>query len=222
MNNQEWSKYIFMFMLGLGGAVAWFSDEGVTYVYIGNSRQPAAIRRVFDFSHLNGNDLTIASRNRLLADAKLFKTESSIGIELGHFVVKGTSGKKEFACQSFDYIELVFMAQGIAESGQSPRMFIKGECRMGKDISRMAPIWIPMAEVMSQAPSSDVIQYHDRRLTLWFENIGSIWPQNWTLESARLFGEGINTHEMRIDRKKVNEIAKGKISFMWDSSKQSQ
>lgn len=92
----QWPVLGLMFFFTVG----WFLSQNSpvardTVTFSSISRDPAAIKRVYDFSNLQGSALSIATKQRLISGAKVLYEDSSVGIELGHFVVKGGEGEKE-------------------------------------------------------------------------------------------------------------------------------
>ena len=188
----------------------------MVYVYVGNSRMPAAVPKVFDFSNLRGGDLRMASTKRLLEDAKITKGEESIGVELGHFVTMGASGRREFACQSFNKIEMVFFAEGMAESGEIPEMTVDGGCVMGEDLNRISTIWIPNMLAAKQKTSMSEISYDGENPTfVKFTHVGSEWPTDWVLKSIRLYSKENPETEMKFDQMEIRSIAPDRLRLAW-------
>lgn len=192
---------------------------GLVYVYVDSqdgSRQPAAVKSKYDFSNLKGGALDQASKQRLLSHAKVVVRKGEFGIELGHFVRKGKKGYKEFACSSFDGVELQFQATNESVSGHAPTMKVEGNCQFSKNLNRIDPIWIPIARIKNEKPGNVVLEYWDEgKITVMFNHMGGQWPSSWQLKSARLFKRG-GEGQVRISDREVSEILKGepiKINF---------
>ena len=102
-----WSLASLIFFFGLGLYVCVFGNRSIAdlpSIDVASNlvtRDPAAIRRTYDFSMLNGSALESAAKMRILSGAKVVRGNSEVGIELGHFVVKGEDGQKTLACQRY-------------------------------------------------------------------------------------------------------------------------
>jgi hypothetical protein len=181
-------------------------------------RDPAAIQRGYDFSHLDGHALTLASQKRLVSNARVLTESGMIGIELGHFVTRGVSDEKQLACDFYDRIDLIFKAEGMAESGERAIMVVSGPCETGNDINYIAPIWIPAAYLTQgpPPPSDSVLDFPDLGDTsIHFDNITSEWPPQWVLTSVRLFGEYSVDRELAIDESEMGEILDRPLIIAW-------
>ncbi|MCX7978691.1 MAG: hypothetical protein N2578_06765, partial [Bdellovibrionaceae bacterium] len=62
-------------------------------------RDPAAVRKVYDFSHLEGESLERAMRDRILSGIELKRNEDDLEIGLGHFAFRNNQGDRVLACR---------------------------------------------------------------------------------------------------------------------------
>lgn len=180
-------------------------------------RGPAAIRRVFDFSHLNGSALRLASQKRLVTDARVIASAAQTGVELGHFVTRAADGSRLFACEFFDRVTLTFEAEGVAEGGEKATLRVDGPCAMGQDLNRIAPIWIPHARIVSEKPAADLeLAFADvSGVNYKFENVPSDWPRKWVLTEIRVFNSEETGRELAISRREMIEIGGAPIRLTW-------
>ncbi len=148
-------------------------------------RNPAGINNNYDFSNLVGQELAEKSRWRLFADVKILKNEEVIGIELGHFVVRGDDNERQFACGYYSHVTLVFYADGMASNGHVPEMIVQNDCAVSGNVNRLEPIWIPTKRIFSERPGDADFQFTDFA-TVSMRNIGEEWPTTWYLHSIRL------------------------------------
>jgi hypothetical protein len=154
------------------------------------SRNPAAIRRTYDFSMLEGSALETAAKNRLLSGLKLIKGQSQIGVELGHFVIKGPGGEKTFACQKFSKIMMTFDGDGTAVNGELPRMEVEGSCEISADINSISPLMIPVARILGEPVGDGEFNFREgNSISVRFANVVEQWPVTWQLKGVRLFNE---------------------------------
>lgn len=163
-----------------------FPDQYVDTAFSG-SRDPAAIRKSYDFSDLDGVALSQASKQRLLAGTRILKESSQVGVELGHFVVKGPGGSKAFACDKYSKVILQFEGDGMAIAGDKPEMEVEGSCEVAADINRISPLWIPVAKIMGEPVAEGEFDFRDPNpIKVRFKNVAEQWPGAWALRSIRL------------------------------------
>ena len=117
------------------------------------SRDPAAIGRIYDYSKLNGEELRTAVKQRLLAGFEVDKRADEQGVSLGHFVFIDSNGDKKFACQEYNKIALTFLADGMAAAGEQPTMQVEGACEFSGEVSKINPLWIPVAKILNEKPA---------------------------------------------------------------------
>lgn len=193
------------------GQITYLSDIQLN----SNSRIPAAIRRDLDFSKLDGAELITASQKRLVTAAQVILQEEDLGVQLGHFVTRGTTGKSQLACDFYDRVTMRFEAEGIADSGEKPVMEIEGPCRPATDITRIEPIWIPVARILGERPSDMDLAYGDGNVQFRFAHMGTEWPLRWSLQSVRLYNGEESGREVNISRQELREIMQKPLILNW-------
>lgn len=193
------------------------SWQGLVFINLEDPRSPAAVPGNINFSHLKGDDLWAAAHKRLLADARLLKSNSEIGIELGHFVVGGIDGKPHAACQVYNKVELTFAAEGLSVNGEAPEMVVLGTCGMDySSIERIKPIWIPYQRVLMDKPGNIELSFFDEKpVTLKFDHMGSEWPKEWILKSVRLYTTEDSTRALNINNAQVREVTPQAMRLIW-------
>jgi len=170
-------------------------------------RDPAAIKKVYDFSHLQGSALIYATKQRLLEGANIIKDDKDLGIELGHFVIKGEDGQKEFACHRFSRVVMSFEGEGSATGGELPQMEVEGQCEISKDINKMAAVWIPVARILGEPVADGEFDYRDGHPSkLKFAHVSDRWPQLWRLKSVQLIDPSGAYGEVSMDAKELNDM----------------
>lgn len=210
---------VFLFLLCAltGSYLSLSSWHGMIYWYPPSSgRTPAAIKRVFDFSNLNGRALTLASHKRLIADAILHNSEDKIGIELGHFVTKAENGGRTYACDYYNKIRMTFHSADMSVNGNPSLMIIESNCNKSEDINRVATIWIPF-KLLHESPERDKdLEVMDQlKTSLSLRNIGDRWPKAWTLNSISIYDEENEEHTIHIDQNELREINADPLTLFW-------
>lgn len=153
-------------------------------------RDPAAVRNNFDFSHLRGEKLHEAVKQRLLAGLELKKNAAGTGIGLGHFVFVNDMGEKTLACQQFSKISLSFEAEGVSVAGDKPVMEVEGRCEFSTDMARINPLFVPIAKILGEHPGDGEFQFNEGSVvTVRFSNLPEEWPRTWLLKSVKLLNE---------------------------------
>lgn len=164
-----------------------FPAEVSEYDVATSRRDPAAIKKVYDFSNLEGTALSFAAKQRLLEGAELLHDKKDVGVSLGHFVIKGQSGEKQFACERYEKVFLQFEGEGIAVAGELPAMEVESNCSISEDINRIAAIWIPVSRIMGEPVADGEFDFREgRAIKLRFANVSDQWPTVWRLRSVKL------------------------------------
>lgn len=180
--------------------------ESTPRVATTTSRDPAAIKKVYDFSNLDGSALDQASKQRLVSGAKLIQEAQDIGVELGHFVLRGPDGQKTFACQMYSKIVLVFEGDGMASAGEKPAMEVEGNCEISADINAISPLWIPVARILGEPVAEGDFDYRDGRpARVHFSNVREEWPRVWRLRSVRLSNAHQQGSEVTIEDQELQQ-----------------
>ncbi|MCB0413092.1 MAG: hypothetical protein KDD50_02080 [Bdellovibrionales bacterium] len=172
-----------------GGLLTSKSWNGVVYFYSSNQdRVPSSIDKKNDFSNLHGAALIKASKEQLVSQVSILSTDSSVGIELGHFVRRGLNGKKEFACTSLKTIQLQFEAVGISVNGKIPEFQLEGPCKPSKDLNRISALWIPKDKLKSEKPGDLELSYRQGNpITIKTHGVSGEWPTQWRLTGIKLY-----------------------------------
>lgn len=171
------------------------------------TRDPAAIKRVYDFSNLQGSALAYATKQRLLEGVRAVQKDKDISVELGHFVIRGQDGEKEFACHRFSRVVLAFEGEGVAISGDLPQMEVEGQCEISKDINTMAAVWIPVSRILGEPVADGEFDFReDRPSKLKFVNVSERWPKIWKLKSVQLIDPSGDYGQVSIQSQELNQI----------------
>jgi len=151
------------------------------------SRDPAAIRKNYDFSGLAGDALSQASKQRLASGAIVRKSDSDVGVGLGDFVISSNDGQKAFACQKYGTVELSFEGDGSAINGQKPEMQVEGSCEVASDINSISPLWIPVAKILGEPVADGEFDFREQHpVRVRFANVSGVWPTTWRLKGVRM------------------------------------
>ncbi len=154
------------------------------------NRDPAAIRGQFDISHLQGEKLNLAIKQRLLTGFEVRKTTEGASIALGHFVFLDSAGQKKLACHAYGSVVLTFEAEGMTVGGEKPEMQIEGRCESSLDMARINPLQLPIAKIVGEAPGDGEFHFNEGSgVTIRFANVAESWPKTWLLKGIQLKGD---------------------------------
>lgn len=178
-------------------------------------RDPAAIRNNFDFSHLRGDKLQEAVKQRLLTGLEFRKTQNGAGIGLGHFVFLNDSGEKRLACQEFGKVSISFEADGVSVAGDKPLMEVEGRCEFSPDMSKINPLNVPVAKIIGERPGDGEFQFNEgSMITVRFTNLPEEWPRTWLLKSVKLVNER-DSEALVIESDEVAKYLGHPMVFAW-------
>lgn len=162
------------------------------------ARDPAAIRKTYDFSDLDGSALSAASKQRIIAGYSIKHEADSVGISLGNFVVRGADGQKEFACRRYQKIILSFAGEGMAVAGEKPIMEVEGHCFVSEDINMISALWVPVNRILGEAVADGEFDFWEQNaVRIRFANVSDQWPLQWALTKVKLSND--NNEEVTIE-----------------------
>jgi len=200
------------------GANSW---NGAIYLADGSlvsntNRNPAAIKRELDFSHLNGAELITATQKRLVSAARVIIREGLAGVELGHFVARDETGQRRLACDAlYNRLTLRFEGNGMATDGDKARMEVDGPCVTStQDISRIEPIWIPVSKILKTPATNEELDFSEG-VKFKFTDMNGDWPTSWSLESVRLYNSEDTGRTIDISARDLHEIRQHPFVLNW-------
>lgn len=203
----------------LGLSLALNSWEGRVFVSLNryDSRSPAAIKKAFDFSQLEGSALRNASQHRLVTDARVINESERVGIELGHFLMRDEAGNRTTACGYYNQMELKFVAEGMAQNGDPIELKITGPCSVkDKDLNRMDPLYLPVSEILKEEPRTfEFPSTLQPGVRFSFSNIATSWPRTWILVSVKMYQTSEEKPELLLGDAELRHILKRPIKLVW-------
>jgi hypothetical protein len=214
--------FLFVFCMGFG---LWLNDHswnGQLFVYVGEERAPAAVRSLREYSSLDHEALYRSTQAQLMAYAELIRDEGYLGLRLGHPLMTGAGGGKEFGCQVqdhsgvYDRLEVTFVATGISENGELPHMTVDARCHSDSDLNRLDTIWIPLAQILQNPVRDGDIDLGGENMSrLYFEHMPDSWPENWVIWSVRLYREDGGATPLQFDARQLRAAETKLMSFDW-------
>lgn len=185
-----------------------FHDESSSY------RNPASIPPVFE-SQVDLSKQEEVAQRKILAGARTILEAGKIGVTIGHFTTLDADGKSMMACDLYDRVYMTFSAEGVATSGERPSIVVEGPCEVGKDATRIDPLWVPVDAIKSKPPVNGSFQVTDPKpITIKFEHMIDSWPTMWSLTEVKLYN-----HETQktliIDSVTIYKMSSIRLSMVW-------
>lgn len=186
-----------------------FPVEVANWTDNSSRRDPASIRKNYDFSQLEGSALSYAAKQRLLDGAEVVQNATGVGVELGHFVIRGQDGQKQFACQRYSTVVMTFEGEGSAVGGELPHMEVEGACDMSGDINRISALYIPVSRIIGEPVADGEFDFREgKQIKLRFANVSDQWPKTWQLRGIKLIDPSGKYSELDVQPEEVRDILK--------------
>ena len=104
---------------------------------------------------------------------------SHIVFHLGHIVIQKPSSEKVLACDEYSQIQMNVQSTDVVINGEYPTITITAPCLVSRDIKKIDPIAIPIAEVLE----FDQKKFVKNNLTIR-EHHFFRWSTQWQLKSV--------------------------------------
>lgn len=212
---------LFLAALGFANWLTVRSWNGTVYVYIGDSRAPASVRTVHDYTPIDRQAVYRSAHAQLMAEASVKRDAGVIGITLGHpLVARPEGGGRDFACQVgghsgvYDRMEITLYGTGISDNGEEPHMVIDANCQATDHLDVLDPVFIPMQDIVAAAPQDQELQVSgERPAIIRLEHIPGAWPERWVLVSVRFYREDSPQDSFVVDAKHLRDSGMSLLSF---------
>ena len=137
----------------------------------------------YDLSGLSEGSLRLAATKRVLSESIMSESLEEIHLELAHFQlnIDGRSGRS--ACDYFGEVQVTFEAQGIAVSGEKPKMQLELPCLVGANDGYLRVVTLPKNEIVElelEEPTDSKL--FDDELVMRFQDVIDFWPKYWQLK----------------------------------------
>jgi hypothetical protein len=183
------------------------------------SRSPASIQKVFDFSYLQGSALLSAAKDRLSSSIFIVTSDdkSHVTITLGNYVLKSDSSQRDFACGFYDRLTFLFEAEGMSVDGEKPTLSIESGCEVGSNINFLNPITVPIAKLKSEAPTNTEFKFFDSRTPTKIQLSANLqsWPTKWVLTEVKMTHSTFSTRVLDLKPSDWNSDGNHMITMNW-------
>lgn len=160
----------------------------------------------FDLSEASPAEFRKAFKYQMLKNVELVQLPEGPGLKLGLFLLKNASGAKVFVCDQYPTMDLHFMAEGVAISGEVPRMILRVPCIVSDDQKHIAAFPIPFDKIFSSPVSQYEFEVSAPGLRetgkIYFRSVADFWPTDWAWTGVKLYGRDpsdtleINSYEV--------------------------
>lgn len=161
-------------------------------------RDPASLDgKVFQLTSLSSSQI----RNQLVKKIKIQSVvvgEKSLQL----------SGFSSSLCKTYGFIELQFIADGMAVAGEAPTMTIKAPCEAGQDPSEMASVTIPVEKILSQKTKNAEFHFDGFSPRFSFKNTADEWPRTWVLRTVQFISGNSKSKVVRMDQNESGDLNK--------------
>ncbi len=179
-------------------------------------RGPAAVPRTYDFSHLEGSALREASIKQILNGTKTLVAGSLSGVQMGHFTMRNSGGVSVSVCDIYPTIELQFIAGDMAVSGESPEMFVTGECSMADSPGVLDPLMFDyMAVRATQVQEQSLRQPQANNNEVKFKNVSDTWPRVWVLKQIKFVSGEADRKPLEISVEEIRQSLGKNVALEW-------
>lgn len=209
---------IFGFFI-LGVFVTLQSWDGEVYVNLEslkNSRNPAAIKKSFDYSQFNSTTALSSARESLLNEAQKRVEEDKVGFNFGNFIVGSKTKGYALACQMYDRVVIEYRGEGQFVNGEKPSFKIEAPCSLSEDIKHLSTIWIPTEKLQGEKPLDGELSYEEfAQVRYQFDYIGNEWPTEWVFEKIVLKDSSANQSELVVTRQDFGSQKTAGLNLVW-------
>lgn len=152
-------------------------------------RNPAALKKGFDITHLKGDALSLAVRERILNGLSVKRLDVGVALSLGNFAYHNDRGQRRLACEDFVKVSFVFEAEGMSVGGDKPVLELSGLCSVSDDLSSINPLILPVPQILAAPPKDGELRFNDQNVSVFFKHIADSWPKLWLLKKVKLLNE---------------------------------
>ena len=170
-----------------------------------------------DLSELKGPEFLKAFKYALIQNAHGLADDNQVGFTFGNFLIAGSDGQKVYVCNQYPFIELNFVADGIAFSGEAPRIIVRGVCDTSSETMFIEALKIPYRDILAlplnQAEFVPAATDEHQRIKIEFRNIVDQWPRQWNLVGLKLYND--QGQSLSLDGYEIISILGQPLTMEW-------
>lgn len=201
MSQLSWIGFCFVSLV-VGFSIASQSWDGVSYW---KGQSATKDRSLSSLNHRSTLSFTKSSLSELYSEknvvfgGQVLSAQDSLGISLGHFIESVGKNKKDFACNKYNKVKLVFYGKGVAINGKSPEMRVIANCSTSKNLGHLNPIWVPFKKIYQSRAKNMSIAGLNYQIIFSNMGFGVDWPNEWGLDKVLFYNEQDHRLSRKID-----------------------
>ncbi len=145
----------------------------------------------YDLSEATPEEFKKAFKYQVLKNVSVENTAMGPAMQLGLFLIKNESGAKVFVCDQYPTVDVIFEAEGVAFSGEIPRMIVRVPCVVSADQKHIDIAPIPFARILQSAVSEHEFTtsfYNSpEQGKIYFRNVMEFWPTDWNFVGVTFY-----------------------------------
>lgn len=146
-----------------------------------------------DLSEVSPEDFQKAFKYQILKAVIKDETPNFTSLRLGLFYLKNEQGKKVSVCEEYPTMDVVFAAEGIAVSGEIPKMIVRGPCYPTPNGKHIGGLPIPWAMILkspvSQRDFTTSLPGRTDNVRIFILNVVESWPTEWNWIGVKFYGQ---------------------------------
>ncbi|WP_413288600.1 hypothetical protein [Bdellovibrio sp. HCB337] len=147
----------------------------------------------YDLSEASDKEFSRLAKYALIQGLQVHKTQESMGLSLGLFLVKNESGSKVYACEKYPNVEIVLQAEGVAYSGDVPTILMRGPCMASDDGQRILPLTMPLKGLHKNLRENPMLKLplgdRGESVMLSAQTLYEEWPHYWNVVGIKLYND---------------------------------
>lgn len=144
----------------------------------------------YDLSELSGSALQKSAKIAMAQGFQIHKESGAAGLTVGNFLVKSSQGSKVYACEVYPNLEITLQAEGVAYSGNTPTIVVRGPCTNSDDGQTITALPLPLKNLyqnLRQNPTWKVpLGTRGDSMTLSAQFLYTEWPTTWNVVGVKL------------------------------------
>lgn len=159
-----------------------------------------SVKSYFDLTEVSEEEFNVGFKTALISGLVVEKTAKTLGLALGQFLLRNESGGKVNACTRYPFVEIEFRAEGVANSGETPGIFLRGPCVVSDDGKKIVALPIPLENL-----TKNLLAQKELRIPLGNKGEGytvtakDLYPPGaryWNVVNVKLYNE---TESLSVD-----------------------
>jgi hypothetical protein len=148
---------------------------------------------LFDLTDLPEKEFLRSFKGALVRGLQTHRENGALGLAWGQFLVRNAGGAKVYACEKYPTFEMTLKAEGVAYSGNTPTLTLRGPCLSSDDGQKILPLMVPLKGLFKNLRTEAVnrIPIGDRgdAFMLSAQYLYTEWPQYWNVTEVKMYSD---------------------------------